>query len=57
MDAWALNIIGLNEVDFPARVCLEQENSDRRSYGAEAAKTDDELKVYNKTDTIFGVTF
>lgn len=53
---------GLKEIDFPARVKLEQENWIGRSYGAQIKfKIEDskeEIEVYTtRPDTIFGVTF
>jgi len=53
---------GLNEVDFPERVRLQQENWIGKSTGAEIAfkldSVEDELKVYTtRPDTIYGVTF
>ena len=53
---------GLEEVDFPARVKLEQENWIGRSYGAEINfkinETDDDITIYTtRPDTIFGVTY
>ena len=53
---------GLNEVNFPPRVKLEQENWIGRSYGAEidfrVAGKEDKLTVYTtRPDTIYGVTY
>ena len=53
---------GLNEVNFPPRVRLEQENWIGRSYGAEidfrVAGKEDKLTVYTtRPDTIYGVTY
>ena len=53
---------GLKELDFPARVKLEQENWIGRSYGAQikfkVEGTQEELEVYTtRPDTIFGVTY
>src|SRR5574344_963506 len=53
---------GLNEIDFPERVKIEQENWNGRSYGAQIEfKIKDEnknLTVYTtRPDTIFGVTY
>ena len=53
---------GLNEVNFPPRVRLEQENWIGRSYGAEidfkVAGKDEKLTVYTtRPDTIYGVTY
>lgn len=53
---------GLDEVDFPARVKLEQENWIGKSYGAEinfkVKESGDDLVVYTtRPDTIFGVTY
>ncbi len=52
----------LDEVNFPDRVRLEQENWIGRSYGAEIdfkiSQTEDILTVYTtRPDTIFGVTY
>ncbi len=53
---------GLNEVNFPPRVRLEQENWIGRSYGAEinfkVEGKDEVLTVYTtRPDTIYGVTY
>ncbi len=53
---------GLNEVNFPPRVRLEQENWIGRSYGAEinfkVEGKDEALTVYTtRPDTIYGVTY
>ena len=53
---------GLNEVNFPPRVRLEQENWIGRSYGAEIDfkldGTDEKLTVFTtRPDTIYGVTY
>jgi leucyl-tRNA synthetase len=53
---------GLNEVNFPPRVRLEQENWIGRSYGAEIGfklkDKEDKLTVYTtRPDTIYGVTY
>ena len=53
---------GLNEVNFPPRVRLEQENWIGRSYGAEIDfrldGKEDKLTVYTtRPDTIYGVTY
>lgn len=53
---------GLNEVNFPPRVRLEQENWIGRSYGAEidfrVNGKEDKLTVYTtRPDTIYGVTY
>lgn len=53
---------GLNEVDFPERVKVQQENWIGKSKGAEVEfklkGVDDTLKVYTtRPDTMFGVTF
>ena len=53
---------GLNEIDFPERVKLEQENWIGKSYGAEinfkVTESGDDLVVYTtRPDTIFGVTY
>ena len=53
---------GLNEVEFPERVRLQQENWIGKSTGAEISfkldSVEDELKVYTtRPDTIYGVTF
>ncbi len=53
---------GLNEVNFPPRVRLEQENWIGRSYGAEidfkVAGKEEKLTVYTtRPDTIYGVTY
>ena len=53
---------GLNEVNFPPRVKLEQENWIGRSYGAEidfrVDGKEDKLTVYTtRPDTIYGVTY
>ena len=53
---------GLDEVNFPPRVRLEQENWIGRSYGAEVnfkvEGKDDVLTVYTtRPDTIYGVTY
>ncbi len=53
---------GLNEVNFPPRVRLEQENWIGRSYGAEVefklAGKEEKLKIYTtRPDTMFGVTY
>ena len=53
---------GLDEVNFPPRVRLEQENWMGRSYGAEIdfklAGTDEKLTVFTtRPDTIYGVTY
>ena len=53
---------GLEEVDFPERVKLEQENWIGRSYGAEInfkiSETGDDIVIYTtRPDTIFGVTY
>ncbi len=53
---------GLDEVNFPPRVRLEQENWIGRSYGAEIdfklAGTDEKLTVFTtRPDTIYGVTY
>ena len=53
---------GLDEIDFPPRVKLEQQNWIGRSYGAEIKfdidGTDKNLIVYTtRPDTIFGVTY
>ena len=53
---------GLDEVNFPPRVRLEQENWIGRSYGAEidfkVDKKEDILTVYTtRPDTIYGVTY
>lgn len=69
-DVWFLRITayadklleGLNEVNFPDRVRIEQENWIGKSEGAyvnfAVKETDDKLKVYTtRPDTLFGVTF
>ena len=69
-DVWFLKITayadklleGLNEVNFPDRVKIEQENWIGKSTGAYVnfmvKETDDKLKVYTtRPDTLFGVTF
>ena len=69
-DVWFLKITdyadklldGLNEVDFPDRVRLAQENWIGKSTGAYVDFTvkgiDEKLKVYTtRPDTLFGVTF
>ncbi|MGN1342406.1 MAG: leucine--tRNA ligase [Bacilli bacterium] len=69
-DVWFLKITayadklleGLNEVNFPDRVKIEQENWIGKSTGAyvnfTVKETDDKLKVYTtRPDTLFGVTF
>ena len=53
---------GLDEVNFPPRVRLEQENWIGRSYGAEIdfslANKEDKLTVFTtRPDTLFGVTY
>ncbi len=53
---------GLNEIDFPERVKLEQENWIGKSYGAQikfkVSQTNDDLIVYTtRPDTVFGVTY
>ena len=53
---------GLDEVNFPDRVRLEQENWIGKSFGAEVNfkinETDDVLTIYTtRADTIFGVTY
>ena len=53
---------GLNEVDFPERVKVQQENWIGKSTGAEVdfklKDLDDTLKIYTtRADTMFGVTF
>ena len=53
---------GLDEVNFPDRVRLEQENWIGKSFGAEVNfkinETDDDLTIYTtRADTIFGVTY
>ncbi len=53
---------GLNEVDFPERVRVQQENWIGKSTGAEVdfklKDLDDTLKIYTtRADTMFGVTF
>ena len=53
---------GLNEVDFPERVKVQQENWIGKSTGAEVdfklKALDDTLKIYTtRADTMFGVTF
>jgi len=53
---------GLNEVDFPPRIKLEQENWIGRSYGAEidfkVEGKEDKLTVYTtRPDTLYGVTY
>ena len=53
---------GLDEVDFPPRVRLEQENWIGRSYGAEIdfklSGKEDILTVYTtRPDTVYGVTY
>ena len=53
---------GLNEVDFPERVKVQQENWIGKSTGAEVEfkikDTDDTLKIYTtRPDTMYGVTF
>ena len=53
---------GLDDVDFPPRVRLEQENWIGRSYGAEIdfklSGKEDNLTVYTtRPDTIYGVTY
>ena len=53
---------GLNEVDFPERVKVQQENWIGKSTGAEVnfkiKDSDDTLKIYTtRPDTMFGVTF
>lgn len=69
-DVWFLKITayadklleGLNEINFPDRVKIEQENWIGKSTGAYVnfmvKETDDKLKVYTtRPDTLFGVTF
>lgn len=69
-DVWFLRITayadklleGLNEVNFPDRVRIEQENWIGKSEGAYVnfvvKETDDKLKVYTtRPDTLFGATF
>ena len=53
---------GLNDVDFPERVKVQQENWIGKSTGAEVdfklKDIDDTLKIYTtRADTMFGVTF
>ena len=53
---------GLDEVNFPLRVKLEQQNWIGRSYGAEIEfgieNKEDKLKIYTtRPDTIYGVTY
>ncbi len=53
---------GLNEVNFPPRVRLEQENWIGRSYGAEidfkVAGKDEKMTVFTtRPDTVYGVTY
>ena len=53
---------GLNDVDFPERVKVQQENWIGKSTGAEVdfklKDLDDTLKIYTtRADTMFGVTF
>ena len=53
---------GLDEVNFPPRVKLEQQNWIGRSYGAEIEfgleNKEDKLKIYTtRPDTIYGVTY
>ncbi|CDC78862.1 leucine--tRNA ligase [Clostridium sp. CAG:465] len=53
---------GLDEVDFPERVKIEQKNWIGKSYGAQidfkVNETGDDLVVYTtRPDTIFGVTY
>ena len=53
---------GLEEVNFPPRVKLEQQNWIGRSYGAEIEfgieNKEDKLKIYTtRPDTIYGVTY
>ena len=55
-------LAGLNEVDFPERVRVQQENWIGKSTGAEVdfklKDIDDKLTVYTtRPDTMFGVTF
>ena len=69
-DVWFLRITayadklleGLNEINFPDRVKIEQENWIGKSNGAyvdfKVKGTDESLKVYTtRPDTLFGVTF
>ena len=70
-DVWYLRITeyadklleGLDEVDYPANIRMQQENWIGRSYGAfvnfEVKGADDEtLRIYTtRCDTLFGVTF
>ncbi len=53
---------GLEEVDYPERIKIEQQNWIGRSYGAEidfdVTNTSSKLKVYTtRPDTIFGATY
>ncbi|MBG0764602.1 MAG: class I tRNA ligase family protein, partial [Tissierellales bacterium] len=69
-DVWFLKIReyadklldGLEEVDFPSRIKLEQENWIGRSYGAEVKfqvkDTEKQLEVFTtRPDTLYGTTF
>jgi leucyl-tRNA synthetase len=69
-DVWFLKIReyadklldGLEEVDFPSRIKLEQENWIGRSYGAEVKfqvkDTEKQLEVFTtRPDTLYGATF
>ena len=69
-DVWYLRITeyadklleGLNEVDYPANIRMQQENWIGRSYGAFVNFTvkgaDEQLRIYTtRCDTLFGVTF
>ena len=69
-DVWYLRITayadklleGLNEVDFPANIRMQQENWIGRSYGAfvnfKIKDSEERLRIYTtRCDTLFGVTF
>ena len=69
-DVWYLRITayadklleGLNEVDFPANIRMQQENWIGRSYGAfvnfKIKDSEECLRIYTtRCDTLFGVTF
>ena len=69
-DVWYLRITayadklleGLNEVDFPANIRMQQENWIGRSYGAfvnfRIKDSEEHLRIYTtRCDTLFGVTF
>ncbi|MBE6638383.1 MAG: leucine--tRNA ligase [Ruminococcaceae bacterium] len=69
-DVWYLRITeyadklleGLDKVEYPANIRMQQENWIGRSYGAfvnfSIADTDEKLRIYTtRCDTLFGVTF